>query len=173
MMFTKKIISFVLVAMVINTSVYAQADVFCTVLHTLIADAANKFIMTKGATIDANEDAIKWECNTAVPGVRSARVVSFMGLFYEGALYQTKSADSLQQVYNKYKQELSICLVGDQYKLTAADNFNKGLEQYKKLIFIRPATDTTLAGMPPHVSMEVDYSKPDSTYTVLLFVWEH
>jgi hypothetical protein len=170
-MYAKRILFFI-IASVVSTSAFAQArDSFCTALHDVIADAPHQFILTKGAEMDANETAIKWDCNIPVPGVLSARVVSAMGLFYEGALCQTTSIDEVKKVYDKYKMALTVCLVGDGYKLTTSDNFNKGLEDFRKLIYMLPATDSTQTP-PPHVSMEVDYYKPTGVYTVILYVWE-
>ena len=155
-----------------TSSIHAQTDSFCIALHALMADAANKFVLTKGATIDVNENAIKWEVKTQVPGVINARLVSSMGLFYEGALYQTKSLDALQNAYDQYKKQLSTCL-GDQYKLTTIDNFNKGMQQYRKLIYMQQVGDKSPVNPPPHVSMEVDYYKPSGIYTIVMYVWEH
>jgi len=152
-------------------SSFAQArDSFCTALNDVLADAGHQFILTKGPTTDVNETAVKWDCNIPIPGVISARVVSAMGLFYEGALCQTKSIDEVRTVYNKYKTALDNCMLGDGYALTTVDNFNKGLEDFKKLIYMLPVTDATV-NPPAHVSMEVDYYKPTGIYTVILYVW--
>lgn len=150
----------------------AQArDSFCVALHDVLADAAHQFVLTKGPATDANETAVKWDCNIPIPGVISARVVAAMGLFYEGALCQSKSIDDVRAVYNKYKAAIDGCLLGDGYKLTSVDNFNKGLEDFKKRIYMLPPTDADV-NPPPHVSMEVDYYKPTGIYTVILYVWE-
>lgn len=167
----KSFLLFIIVS-IITTSSYAQArDSFCVALHDVLADAAHQFILTKGPTTDVNETAVKWDCNIPIPGVISARVVSAMGLFYEGALCQAKSIDDVRVVYNKYKVALDNCMLGDGYKLTMVDNYNKGLEDFKKLIYMLPATDADV-NPPPHVSLEVDYYKPSGIYTVILYVWE-
>jgi hypothetical protein len=167
----KRVLFFIIIALIPIVHASAQTDSFCTPLHAIIADAPNKFILTKGATSDVGESSIKWDCNIPLGGVISARVVSAMGLFYEGALCQTQSLDEVKATYDKYKTKISACLVGDGYKLSVVDNFNKGAEQFKKLIYMLPPEDSQQA-LPPHVSLEVNYDNPTGVYTVIIYVWE-
>lgn len=146
-------------------------DSFCVAIHDVLTDAGRQFILCKGPTTDVNETAVKWDCNIPIPGVISARIVSAMGLFYEGALCQTKSIDEVRTAYNKYKAALDACLSGDGYNLTTVDNFNKGLEDFRKLIYMLPVTDANMQNPPPHVSMELEYYKPAGIYTVILYIW--
>lgn len=158
-----------LVACSATTHVFAQSG-FCTSLHALIADAGNKFTISRGNTIKASSNAVIWECKTKLPGVLSARIVSSMGIFYEGALFQTTEKDVLNEKYRQFTTELNNCLGKEGYKETKVGNFTPGLEAYKKVIYMKD--DASIENPPPHVSLEVLYNKDAKNYTIILYVLE-
>lgn len=168
MMFRKWGITLSLLA---TTAIHALAQTdFCTALKGLVDDASHKFAKSRGATTVANAQVVKWECQTKLPGVISARIVSSMGVFYEGAMYQTASKDSMMMVYNQNIKALNSCL-GQAYKHTEVAKYDKGAEDFKKQVYIRTDDDADMP--PPHLALDVDYNKEDGKYTLLLFVLEH
>jgi hypothetical protein len=159
----------ILLAAIICFPMLAQAQPdFCAGVNALLGDAALRFKNTKGAVISASAQGLVWDAKLTIPGTIKSRLVSVMGLYYEGAFFQTKNPADLKAAYGQYKTQLAGCLTA--YKITQSDNFYKGLESYKKLIFTKPS-DSDLP--PPHVSMEVDYNKTAGLYTIVVYVWEH
>ena len=158
--------------------VYAQSeDGLCKAIDAIIKDAPNKFRNVRGKTIQANDKATLWECSIKVPGTIGSRFVASMGLFYEGAFFQTDNIDELKDAYEKYKNVLKNCLVSKGYTMSVSDNFYPGLSNYKKLIFMldqkdQPETGTAVA-VPPHINMEVTHSKEVGKYTIVMFILEH
>ena len=132
--------------------------------------------------IESNMNATMWAVGIKVPGAIGTRLVSSMGLFYEGAFYQTKNKEELKTVYEKYKNLLTSCLASQGYKLSKQPNFYPGLGDYKKLVFMKESGDdgkTATApahasdSAPPHIAMEADYSKESGKYTIVMFIFEH
>jgi len=152
--------------------VQAQSKDLCEGIEKIVRDAPTGFKAVKDTIIRINESGIAWSCKIAIPGIKRSRIVSVMGLRYEGALYQTKDKSDLEAAYQKYKGELNGCLLGNGYELSTGDNFYPGLDAYKKLIYIMPAKDDAVAP-PAHVSVEVDYSKQMGLYTIVLYIWQH
>jgi len=155
----------------LSTATLAQANNFCNGITKILADGKSKFDNTRGERLSVNETGITWASKVDVQGVIKARFVSAMGLFYEGAVFQTKNIDEIPAIYDKYKTQLSDCLLNKGYKLSTVDNFNAGLAQYKKLVFMNMNDEAALP--PPHVSMEVTYYKPGQLYTIVIYIYEH
>ncbi len=166
----KKLVLFIF--LLLPVCLLAQTKDFCSSIETIINDAPTGFKAVKDSILRINESGIAWSCKVAVPGIQRSRVVSVMGLRYEGALYQTKEKGDIEAAYQKYKGILSGCLLGKGYELSTGDNFYPGLDAYKKLIYIMPAKDDAVAP-PAHVSMEVDHSKQIGLYTIVLYIWQH
>ncbi len=169
-MFLRKIFLCFLFVIGISGSVHAQQDEVCDAINAIVRDAPNQFRNVRG-------DAVKsriWACSIQVPGTISSRFVGSMGLFYEGAVLQTKNKDDVKAVYDKYKAILKDCFSAQGYKMITEDNFYPGLEAYKKLAFMPPAKDDQKSSdMPAHAAIEVTYSKQVGYYTVVLYIFEH
>ncbi len=167
-MILKKVIFFLLL---VTTAIRVTAqDDFCDAANTIIKDAPNKFRNIKGNTLNESAGGNIWTCGIKVPGTINSRFVASMGLFYEGALFQTKNKEEIKAVYEKYKTELKDCFIAQGYTLSQQDNFFPGMQDYKKLVFM-PKDD---GGMPPsHVTMEAMYNKQVGLYTVVMYIFEH
>jgi len=156
---------------------YAQSNGLCNAIDAIVKDAPNKFRNVRGKTIQANDKATLWESSIKVPGTIGSRFVASAGLFYEGAFFQTTNVEELKEAYEKYKSILNSCLAPKGYTMSVSDNFYPGLSNYKKLIFMLDQKDEPDAGktmaVPPHINMEVTYSKEVGKYTIVMFILEH
>ena len=162
----------VLLALCCHTA-FGQTD-FCDAITAIIRDAPNKFRNTRGKQLEANVGATFWACGIKVPGTIDSRFAASMGLFYEGAFYQSPTTDGLKEAYEKYKSILSACLIPKGYKLSGSDNFYPGLSAFKKVVFMEDISGAVKpGGPPPHVAMEVTYNKDLRKYTIVLFIYEH
>jgi hypothetical protein len=94
-----------------------------------------------------------------------------LGLFYEGAFFQTTDISEVRAVYEEHKKELTDCLLAQGYKLTMQDNFYPGMKDYKKLVFM--PDDAKAKTPPPHITMEAAYNKTVGKYTVVMYIFEH
>jgi hypothetical protein len=158
----------------LSGNLYAQDNEFCNAINTISADAPNKFRNIRGNVTGDNPNATMWSCEVKVPGTINSRFVASQGLFYEGALYQSKNNNELQRVYDKYKEQLNACLSAQGYTMSLSPNFMPGLGEFKKLVFIRePKEDIKPENAPAHVAMETLYSKEMGLYTIVLYVFEH
>lgn len=162
----------------------AQDDEFCEAVNAITADASNQFRNIKGRMIESNMNAIMWASGIKVPGAINTRFVSAMGLFYECAFFQTKDKESLQPIYEKYKNMLNACLGPQGYKMSEQPNFYPGMADFKKLVFMQepkedavPDTTATTGHIsrkaPPHITLEADYGKESGKYTVVMYIFEH
>ncbi|MDR3678595.1 MAG: hypothetical protein P4L41_01440 [Flavipsychrobacter sp.] len=149
----------------------AQQKEFCSGIDMLVQAAPAGFKTVKDSIVKINEKGIVWACKVSVPGVITGRIISVMGLRYEGALFQSRNLAEVQQAYEKYKGFLNGCLLDKGYVLSYGDNFYPGLEAYKKLVYMSTKDDAPTP--PPHVSVETDYSKQTGAYTIVLYVWQH
>jgi len=157
-----------------SVKVYGQDDEFCNALTTIMHDAPNKFRNIRGNVTDDNANATMWACGIKVPGTINSRFVASMGLFYEGAVFQSKNKGELGAVYEKYKGLLNSCLLPDGYNMSLAPNFTPGLDDYKKIVFMQePKEDIKPENAPAHITMEALYSKETGYYTVVFFIFEH
>jgi len=153
---------------------HAQSADFCTAMNTIMNDAPNQFRNVRGTQNSITQSAIIWDCNIPVPGVTKARFVAAMGLFYEGAVFQTKTISDLKPIYDSYKSKLDSCFSGKGYTISLADNFYPGLADYKKVAYLPQVTDeTTVDNAPSHIAMEVDYDKANKTYSIVLYIFQH
>jgi len=161
---------------------YAQSSSdFCDAVNAILKDAPNQFRNIKGRMTEQNMNATMWASGIKVPGAIGTRFVSSMGLFYEGAFYQTREKGELRGIYDKFKGLLSGCLLPQGYKMSQLDNFYPGLGEYKKLVFMQEPKDDPMADTaahaahyaPAHVTMEADYSKETGKYTIVMFIFEH
>jgi len=170
----RKILSILLVIYFSYSSCYAQSDDFCNSVFTILRDGPNKFRNIRGSVTDANANATIWSCGVIIPGTISSRFVASMGLFYEGAFIQTKNKEDLKDVYNKYKTKLDSCLLPRGYALSQSDNFYTELSDYKKLVYFSETQGEEIpAKAPPHISLEVAYSKELGFYTIVMYIFEH
>ena len=176
-MVIKRVLLFTIIAGFIYSNASAQTDDFCNAINTILRDAPNKFRNVRGKTLQANNNATMWDCSIKVPGTIGSRFVAAMGLYYEGAVFQTPFISEIKAAYEKYKSQLSGCLLPHGYALSTSDNFYAGLGDYKKLIFMLEEKDDPAIARPinppAHVSMEVTYSKEVGKYTIVIFIFEH
>ena len=173
-MFIKKAFLFLVFTGVVYNSAYSQQDDFCDALTTIIRDAPNKFRNIKGKFIQSDMNSVVYACGIKVPGTIDSRFVVSMGLFYEGALIQTRKKEDLKPVYEKYQTLLMSCLGPQGYVLTSSDNFYPGLQDYKKLVIMQEIKDEVKAdAAPPHLTLEAMYDKESKKYTIVMYVFEH
>lgn len=162
-------------ASLITSFAYCQGD-FCKAVMAITHDAPNSFRNIKGTPFKAKG---MWESGIKVPGTIASCFVFTMGLYYEGAFFQTRNKEELKPAYEKYKALLNDCLTAKGYTLTAADNFYPGLGDFKKLIYMieekdEPVDPKAKHTLPPaHISMEVEYNKEVGKYTIVMFIFEH
>ncbi|MCD6013395.1 MAG: hypothetical protein K0Q79_3257 [Flavipsychrobacter sp.] len=153
---------------------FGQEGDVCNAIITITQDAPNKFRNIKGKMLESNATATMWASGIKVPGSIGHRFVQSMGLFYECAFFQTKNKQELEPVYEQYKTVLNNCLLHEGYTLSLHPNFNAGIANYKKLVFMTEAkNDANPAGPPPHITLEVTYSKITGYYTIVMFIFEH
>ncbi len=172
-MFLKRILLLLLIT-ISQPVVYAQQDDFCDAINAILRDAPNKFRNIRGNLVNAGSSATTWACGIKVPGTINSRFVYSMGLFYEGAFFQTKNKDEVKLVYEKYRGLLLDCFSPQGYILSVQDNFFPGMKEYKKLVFMPTVKDDTPPGAaPPHITMEATYSKQVGFYTVVMYIFEH
>jgi hypothetical protein len=163
-MYIKTLFLFVLTTGLLCSSTYSQEGDFCDAVSTILRDAPNKFRNIKGKEVNANMNAIIWECGIKVPGTIGSRFVVSMGAFYEGAFYQTRNLEEIKAYYDRYRDMLSACLKPQGYVLTSTENFYPGLGAYKKLVFMKEVKEDIMpANAPPHVK----------NYTVVMYLFEH
>jgi hypothetical protein len=172
-MFLRKAILLLLLTVPFGAETHGQQGDFCEAIDVIIKDAPNQFRNVRGKLIDAGIKKGIWESSIKVPGTIGSRFISSMGLFYEGALYQTKQSATLKEPYERLKKQLSDCLVPQGYTVTACDNFYSGVGEYKKLLFMRALEGDDKTAAKGHMSMEVEYSKELGTYTIILLIFEH
>ena len=153
--------------------VYAQKEEVCEAVTTILHDAPNKFRNIRGKQLETFS-ATLWECGIKVPGTINSRIVEAMGLYYEGALLQTGDVAQVRPLYGQYKKWLQECLVPQHYKMSLQENVYKGLEEYRKVVFLPNADEAGApAAMSGHVALEVIFSKETGKYTLVLFVYHH
>lgn len=168
----KNIILIILLTSCCGSRVWAQPENFCKTLDTLVADAANKFTLARDSMVYANYEGLAWLSKIKLPGVVAARIISVQGLYYEGALFQTKKPEEMQAAYNRYKDLVSSCLAPKGFEVSYGPNFAKGLEDYRKIVYMPGLKeDDNPSSPPPHVALEVGYYKTDGTYTLILYVY--
>ena len=172
-MFVKSFFLFLLVSNLCYNNAYSQDD-FCNAVTAIIKDAPAKFRNIRGKVIESGQQAIIWDCGIKVPGTIGSRFVVSMGLFYEGAFFQTTNKDELKAYYDKYKELLSACLKSQGYVLSFSDNFYPGLADYKKIVLMPDVKEgTTADSAPAHVTMEAAYNKDLKNYTIVMYIFEH
>jgi hypothetical protein len=151
---------------------HAQSFSFCEALDSLVRDAGSLFKNVKGAQLSANEKNIVWACKLKVPDMQSARIVHFMGLFYEGGFYQTRDTTTLWKHYQECVSKMNSCLLPKGYKAYAFDNYEKELTRYKKKSYFLEAEGAkATTGRHPHVSIEVAVNKGTGTYSIVIYVY--
>ena len=161
-------------AMLINSLAWAQENEFCTALHTIMKDAPNQFKNIRGKTMKAGGQSSIWTCGITIPGTISSHFVSYMGLFYEGAVYASKDKSGVANAYMEYKNKLGECLLSQGYEPSYTPNFYPGMGDYKKVAFLKSKRDN-IAGKdaPAHVALEALYNKTVGLYTVVFYIYEH
>ena len=165
-------LSLVIISCCSLLKVHAQGD-FCDAVTTIIRDAPDQFRDIRGKVIKARAEAVFWESGIKVPGAISSRFVSSNGLFYEGALFQTKNKDEVKAAYDKYSGQLKSCF-SQGYKEYHQDNFYPGMEDYKKVVFMPVTKTDTRPGLPPpHITMEATFNKTVGFYTIVMYIFEH
>jgi hypothetical protein len=150
----------------------AQQDDFCEAVNAITGDAPNQFRNIKGNMRNSGPGVATWACGIKVPGTINSRFVASMGLFYEGAFFQTKKKEEVANAYQKYGAMMQSCLLAQGYKLTLQDNFFPGMKEFKKLVFMRD-TKEDAGKAPAHLTMEATYSKEVGYYTVVMYIFEH
>jgi len=170
----KKAILFLLLSFLAFSNASGQEDEFCDAVTAIMRDAPNRFRDIKGKMTHSDRAYLIWESEIKVPGTISSRFVNSMGVFYEGAVFQSKTIDGLQTAYNKYTEMLSKCLTPLGYSQSRSPNFNTGLEDLKKVAFLAEMKENSQPNnVPPHVALEATYNKQIGYYTIVFYIFEH
>lgn len=167
---------FTILSLFLATHAGAQLHMqnFCEAIDTVMKESENKFRPILGRMMESNMDATMWSSTIKIPGTIGYRIVSSGSFFYEGALIQTIFKKELMPVYEQYKQKITDCLAKKGYKISYQDNMTEGLKDYKKVVWmIPPKEGMTADELPPHVTMEVTYSKQIEKYTIVMFIFQH
>ncbi len=152
----------------------AQSGGFCDVVNTILKESDSKFKNIQGKMMEMNATATMWASTVKLPGSIGYRIVNSMGFFYESAVLQTTNRNEIKPIYDEYKKKLSECLRPQGYEISYQENFTAGLSDYKKVVYMKKVKeDTPLEELPPHVTMEVTYSKEVGKFTVVIFLFQH
>ncbi len=158
----------------ININAQENNNDFCEAIKTIMNDAPNHFHNIRGKNIGDNMKAVIYNCMIPVPGVISSRFVYSNGNFYEGAIYQTQNIKDIKAYYDTCKTLFDNCIIPMGYSVLQYDNFYKGCEAYKKIVYLPKLPDGTPSkDRPAHVAIEVTYSKEKNIYTLVAFIFEH
>lgn len=154
------------------TNSFAQKTDFCTAVSVILKDAPNQFRNVRQPDAErGGSGSTIYKSNINVPGSIISRFISSMGLFYEGALKQAPTTDLLKPDYDRIIEELNTCLTPMGYVKRSVPNYIKGLEGFKKVMFM---PDFKASTTPPigHVTIEVDFNKDSKQYTLILYIFE-
>lgn len=170
----KSILLLLPLAILLSSNTHAQSGGFCDVVNTILKESESKFKNIQGQMMEMNVNATMWASTVKLPGSIGYRIVNSMGFFYESAVLQTTNKEEIKPIYDEYKKKLSECLSPQGYNITYQENFIAGLSDYKKVVFMKKVKeDTPLEELPPHVTMEVTYSKEVGKFTVVIFLFQH
>ncbi len=170
----KSIIFILLLVTAGNVTTKAQSGGFCDVVNTILKESDSKFKNIQGQMMEMNATATMWASTVKLPGSIGYRIVNSMGFFYESAVLQTTNREEIKPIYEEYKKKLSECLSVQGYDVSYQENFIAGLSDYKKVVFMKKVKeDTPVDQLPPHVTMEVTYSKEVGKFTVVIFLFQH
>jgi len=157
-----------------NSTTYAQSGGYCDAVNTILKASETKFKNIQGKMMEMNATATMWASTVKLPGSIGYRIVNSMGFFYESAVLQTTNKNEIKPIYDEYKKKLSECLTPQGYEISYQENFIAGLGDYKKIVYMKKVKeDTPLEELPPHVTMEVTYSKEVGKFTVVIFLFNH
>lgn len=150
---------------------YAQSGDLCGAVGAILRDGPNNFRNVRSPEPDKAEGRTLYRSQIKVPGTFISRFISSMGLFYEGGIKQATTPEALQADYMKYQTMLNSCLSAKGYVMREVPKHDKGLEQYKKILFM---PDFKSGGTPPpgHVALDIDYNKLTGYYTLLIYIYE-
>ncbi|MBC7554025.1 MAG: hypothetical protein H7257_08600, partial [Taibaiella sp.] len=126
------LISILFIAFINNA--HAQDD-FCEAVSVILKDAPNQFKNVRTNLVQTSVNLKVYKTGVKVPGTINSRFVDSRGLFYEGALYQSKDLSSMRAYYDKYKKLLEDCLAPKGLKMKFNENFYPGLSEYKKVVY--------------------------------------
>ena len=173
-MFRSRIFFFTLIFLAGYNSVEAQSTDFCEAVTAILRDAPNQFRNVHGSLKESNSAASIFKTNIIVPGTINSRFVSSMGLFYEGAIFQTRDKNALRSVYEQYKARLDTCLSAQGFNMRTTNTFYAEIEEFKKVIYmVNFKPDDDIKKLPGHVTLEVDYNKERGAYTLSFYIFEH
>ncbi len=170
-MFIKRALLGAALSLLCITNTYAQKTDFCDAVSAILKDGPNEFKNIRHPDAErSGGNGLVYKSNINVPGSIISRFVASMGLFYEGALKQAPTTDLIKPEYNRIIAELNSCLVPKGYVMRSVPNYIKGLESFKKIMFMPDFKATT----PPvgHVTLEVDYNKDSKQYTLILYIFQ-
>lgn len=157
-----------------KSTAHAQSGGFCDAVNTILIASETKFKNIQGKMMEMNATATMWASTVKLPGSIGYRIVNSMGFFYESAVLQTTNKNEIKPIYDEYKKKLSECLTPQGYEISYQENFIAGLGDYKKIVYMKKVKEgTPLEELPPHVTMEVTYSKEVGKFTVVIFLFNH
>jgi hypothetical protein len=157
-----------------HVTAVAQSGGFCDVVNTILKESDSKFKGIQGKMMEMNATATMWASTVKLPGSIGYRIVNSMGFFYESAVLQTTNRSEIKPIYDEYKKKLAECLSPQGYEISYQENFIAGLSDYKKVVYMKKVKeDTPLEELPPHITMEVTYSKEVGKFTVVIFLFQH
>ena len=171
-MFIRKVILAAALSMFALSHTYAQKTEFCDAVSAILKDGPNEFKNIRHPDPErSGGNGLVYKSNINVPGSIISRFVASMGLFYEGALKQAPTPELIKPEYDRIIAELNDCLAPKGYAMRSVPNYIKGLESFKKIMFM---PDFKASTTPPvgHVTLEVDFNKDSKQYTLILYIFQ-
>lgn len=173
-MLIKKSIIIFFVTLISIFKLQAQVSGFFDAITAIMHDSPNQFRNIRGKVINNSIYAITWECGIKVPGTIASRFVFAKGTYYEGALLQTTDIGDVKRGYQHYIAILDSFATTLGYTKSASDNFFPGMGEYKKIAYLpKISNNSKPEESPPHLALNVTYSKEKDIYTIELYIYEH
>jgi hypothetical protein len=155
-------------SLLVTNTANAQQNDFCDGVLAIMHDAPNRFRNIRGKELQQNATAIIWESGINITGTTASRFVFSNGIFYEGALLQTRDSSELRGTYNRYENLLDSCLLHRGFSRLLTKNKDVLLATFDKIAYL-PEELTTAT----HAALEVTYMKNNGLYTLELFIYCH
>jgi hypothetical protein len=158
-------------SLLLVSMVRAQDD-RCEAIKAILRDAPNEFRNVRTNLTESGYAMRAYKSGIHVPGTINERFVAAYGMFYEGAIVQTNTIDSIRPHYEALKQALAGCLAEAGFSASERTGFDPEVKMFPKVAFL-PKFDknTDYKALKGHVAMEVDYNKMSKRYTLELFIY--
>ena len=151
-----------------------QKTEFDKAITAIMHDAPEAFRDVRGKEVNNSYNALVWESGIKVPGTVASRFVFAKGMYYEGALMQAPDSSALRTVYQSTAMRMDSLLLPQGYSRVESENFYPNVADFPKIAWL-PARGNDSKGddMPPHLALEVTYSKKVGNYTVVMYIYQH